>query len=91
MTKLIKKVKDEFAMGVLFLSIVVLYLADGYIGPFIGHGLEALPIVLIGGMLLFATLATELSEGTIFPPFLVALFIDFRFICVVFTGCKKTI
>lgn len=42
----------------------------------IGHGIEVIqPLFFIGGLLLLGTICYSLSRGTIFPSFLVALFI----------------
>lgn len=53
----------------------MLSLADGVLSSYFPGTGDVLPVVLIGGLLLLSALTTVLAEGTIFPSFLVAIYV----------------
>jgi NhaP-type Na+/H+ or K+/H+ antiporter len=75
MNNLKSKIKNKITIVVLFVVITLLYLADTLLGNYI-HGTEdTLYVVFIAGLLMLSALSTVLSEGTVFPSFIVALFV----------------
>jgi NhaP-type Na+/H+ or K+/H+ antiporter len=71
-----QQIRAHVALIVLVISIICLYVADATLsGVVVGGAGEMLPIVLVAGLLLLSSLASALAKGTIFPSFLVAVFI----------------
>ena len=60
---------------VLFVVITLLYLADTLLGNYIHGTVDTLFVVFIAGLLMLSALSTVLAEGTVFPSFIVALFV----------------
>ncbi len=60
---------------VLFVVITLLYLADTLLGNYIHGTADTLFVVFIAGLLMLSALSTVLAEGTVFPSFIVALFV----------------
>jgi NhaP-type Na+/H+ or K+/H+ antiporter len=75
MAGLTTKIRNQLAIIVLFISIFLLYLANPILSAHFPEKGEVLVVVLVAGLLLLSALATVLAEGTIFPSFLVAIFI----------------
>jgi NhaP-type Na+/H+ or K+/H+ antiporter len=75
MNSLKKTLKNQLALVILVVSVFLLSIADSVLATHIPGIGEVLPVILIAGLLLLAALTTVLAEGTIFPSFLVAIFV----------------
>ena len=68
-------IKRKMTIIVLFVVITLLYLADTLLGNYIHGTVDTLFVVFIAGLLMLSALSTVLAEGTVFPSFIVALFV----------------
>lgn len=75
MQALKRTLENKITFLVLCTVIGVLYIVDTILAPYIPGTGETLFVVFIAGLLLLSALTTILAEGTIFPPFIVALFV----------------
>lgn len=66
---------NNTAFIILFISIIALYAANSLFASYVPVGGDILPIIFIAGLFLLSALATVLAEKTIFPSFLVAIFV----------------
>lgn len=79
---MLRRIKHHYSFFLLAVSVIVFAILNTVFVEYspllshIGHGMEVVePLFFIGGLFLLGTICYSLSRGTIFPSFLVALFL----------------
>jgi NhaP-type Na+/H+ or K+/H+ antiporter len=75
MQALKRTLENKITFLVLCVVMFMLYVGDTLLAPYISGTGETIFVVFIAGLLLLSALTTALAEGTIFPSFIVALFV----------------